>query len=517
MSHSASSVDLLSSQLHEPRGDVDAERRRQELETAENKEQQRLLKDRGMEHQLQTQRRCNYTKPSQGTPRTLAQKKKEMVPHQVKEYCPSVTLEGQHTKGAPAYCEYNVSEVKTMEKWCRLARPERRRQLLRWIFGGSSALAVLLLLEVSRGFCRTPLETAQLVAGISWTLCKITVQYAARGFKPKFPRWTLRYELLRGLMRSAVNMFGERIVDGQHARVIRWHTALFGTILGWLPRWQHGLRLESVRLNGLEHVWLKSSLVVLFFHGGGYAVLSPRMYISFCSALAVPEYQFPVPAEDAVRMYEYLLQHEKLEPSQIILAGDSAGGGLVMSTLLRVRDGLSSWKSKLPLPLAAIVACPLADLTGDEDEIASQHCVLPLNMTAAILVSYHPTRDDPSTWADASPVHCNLQGLPPVFLQAAKLDTLFQHSLRLAAKAEADGVTNWEVDVHEGVPHVFMVIPGYVLPYAHVAVQRMAAFAAKQFLNSLMGDNKEETSNNGIAELEINGVGLSNSVPSAAA
>ncbi|KAL4088431.1 hypothetical protein PRIC1_012853 [Phytophthora ramorum] len=435
------------------------------------------------------------------------------------------------------------------------AGSERRRQLLRWIFGGSSALAVLLLLEVSRGFCRTPLETAQLVAGISWTLCKITVQYAARGFKPKFPRWTLRYELLRGLMRSAVNMFGERIVDGQHARVIRWHTALFGTILGWLPRWQHGLRLESVRLNGLEHVWLKSSsvesssrrnrkrLVVLFFHGGGYAVLSPRMYISFCSALAgaikqqftsqgaddavvdvflanyrkVPEYQFPVPAEDAVRMYEYLLQHEKLEPSQIILAGDSAGGGLVMSTLLRVRDGLSSWKSKLPLPLAAIVACPLADLTGDEDEIASQHCVLPLNMTAAILLSYHPTRDDPSTWADASPVHCNLQGLPPVFLQAAKLDTLFQHSLRLAAKAEADGVTNWEVDVHEGVPHVFMVIPGYVLPYAHVAVQRMAAFAAKQFLNSLMGDNKEETSNNGIAELEINGVGLSNSVPSAAA
>ncbi|ETI48670.1 hypothetical protein L914_07098 [Phytophthora nicotianae] len=413
--------------------------------------------------------------------------------------------------------------------------PDRRRRFLRWVFGGTSgAIALLLTLEASRGFCRTPLETAQLLAGISWTLCKITVQYIARGFKPRFPKWTLRYELLHGLMRTAATMFGERIVDVQHARAIRHHTGMFGTCLGWFARWQRGLKLESVRLNGLEHIWLKSSteinnerkrLVVLFFHGGGYAVLSPRMYISFCSALAgaikqelasddvdvdvflanyrkLPEHKFPVPAEDAVAMYEYLLQHEKLESSQIILAGDSAGGGLVMSTLLRVRDGLSSWKSKLPLPLAAIVMCPLADLTWEEDEIAGQHCVLPLNMTAASVLSYHPTHDDPSTWADASPVHCNLQGLPPVFLQSASLDRLFQHSVRLEAKAKADGVINWEVDMHEGVPHVFMVIPSYVLPYASVGVQRMAAFAAKQYVNSISLELKG-ASCNGKARIDI--------------
>ncbi|KAG6617074.1 Monoterpene epsilon-lactone hydrolase [Phytophthora cinnamomi] len=400
------------------------------------------------------------------------------------------------------------------------ADPDRRRKFLRWVFGGASGVVALLVLEASRGLCRTPLETAQLLAAISWRLCRITAQYVARGFRPKFPKWTLRYELLHGLMRTGAERFGERIVDVQHARVIRRQTAVLGTVLGWFARWQHGLRLESVRLNGLEHIWLRASpnrnsrkrLVVLFFHGGGYAVLSPRMYISFCSALAgaikqelgsheigkdvtvdvflanyrkLPEHQFPVPAEDAVAMYEYLLQHEKLHSSQIVLAGDSAGGGLVMSTLLRVRDGLSSWKSKLPLPLAAIVACPLADLTGDEDETSGEHCVLSLNMTAASVLSYHPTRDDPSTWADASPVHCDLHGLPPVFLQAASLDTLFQHSLRLHAKAKADGVINWEMDVHDGVPHVFMVIPGYVLPYARVGVQKMAVFAAKQFLDGI--------------------------------
>ncbi|OWZ07128.1 Carbohydrate esterase [Phytophthora megakarya] len=428
------------------------------------------------------------------------------------------------------------------------ANPEHRRWFLRWVFGGSAGvLALLFVLEASRGFCRTPLETAQLLAGISWTLCRITVQYVARGFKPKFPKWTLRYELLHGLMRTAATMFGERIVDVQHARAIRHHTAMFGTVLGWFARFQHGLRLESVRLNGLEHIWLKSRggskqkrLVVLFFHGGGYAVLSPRMYISFCSALVgaikqelgtdevvvdvflanyrkLPEHQFPVPAEDAVGMYEYLLQHEKLMPSQIILAGDSAGGGLVMSTLLRVRDGLSSWKSKLPLPLAAIVMCPLADLTGDEED-AGPHCVLPANMTAASVMSYHPTRDDPSTWVDASPVHCDLQGLPPVFLQTASLDRLFQHSVRLEAKAKADGVTNWEVDMHEGVPHVFMVIPAYVLPYARVGVQRMATFVAKHFLKGISVLHKETTVNmngNNNAEVELDDV-VAAKTPSAA-
>jgi acetyl esterase/lipase len=426
------------------------------------------------------------------------------------------------------------------------ADPERRRRLLCWIFSGSAgAMAVLFLLEATRGFCRSPLETARLLAGIACAMTKVLLQFVARGFRPRFPKWSLRYELLHALMRSAASQFGHRIVDAPHARAIRQHTAMFGTVLGWPARWQHGLKLESVRLNGLEHIWLKSSgsannrLVVLFMHGGGYAVLSPRMYISFCSALAgaikqelkdkdvevdvflanyrkLPEHQFPVPAEDAVAMYEYLLQHEKLQPSQIILAG----GGLVMSTLLRVRDGLSSWKDELPLPLAAIVMCPLADLTGDEDEVAGQHCVLPLNMTSASVLGYHPTRDDPSTWADASPVHCDLRGLPPVFLQAASLDTLFQHSVRLEAKAKADGVTNWEFDVHEGVPHVFMVIPGYVLPYARVAVKKMAVFAAKQFLDGpgvSSTDVAADESCNGKVGGEIDGVAGIESKPSAAA
>lgn len=411
-----------------------------------------------------------------------------------------------------------------------------RRQFLRWLVGGSmGAIALALLMESSRGLCRTPMETVRLVARVVWTICKTLVQYIARGCKPKFPKWTLRFELLRGIMRDGSNMYGERIVEEQHARVIRRHSELFGALLDWFARRQ--LQLESVQFNGLEHVWLKSqrssskTLVVLFYHGGGYAVLSPRMYISFCSALAnaitrelalqgedvsvdvflanyrkLPEYQFPVPAEDAVAMYKYVLQ-QGLEPSQVVLAGDSAGGGLVMSTLLRVREA-----ADVPLPRAAIVACPLADMTEEKDDSNGQHCVLSANMTAAIVLSYHPTRHDPTTWADASPVHCDLRGLPPVFVQAASLDRLFQHSLRLVEKAKEDGATNWELDVHEGMPHVFMVFPSFVLPYAHVGIQRMAAFAAKQFLHS----GKEDVDTTATATAGVKEAEAGETIPSAA-
>ncbi|KAG3180916.1 hypothetical protein PC128_g15360 [Phytophthora cactorum] len=425
-----------------------------------------------------------------------------------------------------------------------MASQKQRREYSTWIVAGASGVVVaLLLLESTCSLCRTLRETARFLVQILWTLWNTTLQYAARGFKPKFPKWTLRFELVRGVMHDAATMFGDRIVDPTQAPIFRWHSELFGSFMGWFALCQRGLKLESVHYKGLEHLWLKSSssskinnpkrLVVLFYHGGGYAVLSPRMYIPFCCELLsaikhelrsqvsdkditvdvfmanyhkTPEYSFPTPVEDAVAMYEYLLQHEKLEPSQIILVGDSAGGGLVLSTLLRVRDGKSSWRPTLSLPLAAIVACPLADLTGDEDKNKAPNCVLSPSIIAASIETYRPSGKSPHQWADASPVHCDLRGLPPILLQAASFDYLFTHSVRLAAKAKADGVTNWEIDIHDEVTHVFMVFPAFVLPYARVGIQKMAQYAAKQYLKSPIMHGKHSE----ILEMD-------NAAPSAAA
>ncbi|KAF1783788.1 Alpha/Beta hydrolase fold [Phytophthora cactorum] len=310
------------------------------------------------------------------------------------------------------------------------ADPERRRKFLRWVFGGTSgAIALLVILEASRAsvalrwrlpsYWRASLDALQDHSAIH-----------CGGFKPKFPKWTLRYELLHGLMRSAATMFGERIVDVQHARVIRHHTAMFGTFLGLFARWQHDLSRAIKQELASDDV---------------------DVDVFLANYRKIPECQFPVPARRCRGHVRVLTAARETEAIADYSGGDSAGGGLVMSTLLRVRDGLSSWKSKLPLPLAAIVMCPLADLTWDENGLLAN------------------TVSSASTWR----LQCTFSGHS------------VQHSVRLEAKAIADGVVNWEVDIHEGVPHVFMVIPGYVLPYARVGVQRMAAFAAKQFVNGI--------------------------------
>ncbi|KAG2783318.1 hypothetical protein JG687_00005895 [Phytophthora cactorum] len=424
-----------------------------------------------------------------------------------------------------------TEQMKLRAQWTMLKRvwadPERRRLIVRLLFGGATgALTVAILHVTFKGMCSTPWEAVRLVVRLVAIVGSTIVGFVARGCKPKFKNWTLSFEILRAVIRECTRApHGERmVVDTKHARVIRSQSAAFGTALGWFACRQYGRRLEPVHANGLEHVWLRSAapstpttkcFVVLYVHGGGFAVMSPRLYISFGATLAVaiekelrlrlgtnepvqvdvflgnyrkaPEHCFPTPPEDTVAAYKHLLHTEGIPPEQIILAGDSAGGGLVMSTLLRMRDA-----SRAHLPLAAILICPAVDLseieTQGDSEAKSTHCILSPEMIAAGRRTYHTTASDPTTWADASSVHCDLRGLPPVFVQAASLDYIYQHSVGLAQKAEADGVTNWELDVHEDLPHVFSIFPSYVLPYAQIGVQRAAAFAAKHFAKASSGD-----------------------------
>lgn len=396
----------------------------------------------------------------------------------------------------------------------------RLRRLLLLGVTSATGFSALLVHYVTRGFCQTPMEVMHLMAHVSVTVVKTVAQYIARGFRPLYPKWTLSFEVLRAVMRCATELYGHRISEELHAKHIRHASELYGTSLGWLYAKIHKTRVEPVIVNGLEHVWIKSSavnksffspenrFVVIYYHGGGYAVLSPRMYIAFCNTLRsaiheelqkhttsgqpvvppqvdfflanyrkIPEHPFPVPAQDAVAIYEHVVEHYKIPPQRIIVAGDSAGGGLTLSTLLRLRDS----KPHL-LPLAAMLCCPVTDLSEKEDFVAPPHCVLSVSMVDASRRAYHTTTADKSTWLDASPAHCDLRGLPPVFLQTATLDFLFHHSQRLMAKAAQDGVLhNWETDVQEDVPHVFTVFPTPVLPHAMVGIRNMARFAAKHF------------------------------------
>ncbi|ETI48665.1 hypothetical protein F443_07336 [Phytophthora nicotianae P1569] len=388
------------------------------------------------------------------------------------------------------------------------------QQAILWsslLVGTSVAVVVVGLNAVLSGVCRSPWEAVSLVAKISVAIVWTVVHFISRGFRPRFPKWTLRFEIFRAAIRTVNELYGERMVkDARHAQIIRAQSEAIGSVLGWFYcRW-YGRSMESIEFNGLEHLWLRPKntqknnakrLVVMYVHGGAFSLLSPRFYSFYGVSLGAaierefvtlnsnaqldvflanyhktPEFCFPKQPEDIVQVYKYLLTQEGLSPNQVILAGDSAGGGLAMSALLRLRDSSANL-----LPLAAIVSGPFVDLSGSVDPASGQNCILTRSTAEAARVVYHPTCSDQSTWADASPVHCHLSGLPPVFIQAATLDYLYQDSVRLKEKAKADGVQDWEMDVNEEVPHVFSLFPSWILPYSKVGIRKMAAFAAEQF------------------------------------
>lgn len=395
------------------------------------------------------------------------------------------------------------------------------------------ALAALAAFVIHRGY---PLNVVVLYA-----MGRTCVQYLLRGGEPLFPRWTFSLELVHGIVRTVGDKYGDRIARPYYYLKLRRLSALYGDFVGKFSCRAHGTEVIPVTVNGLEHVWIKASVtkanaaprpkspsaaasagvqamkrfVVLYYHGGGYVVLSPRMYIDFGNNLRAaivkelerthqvekpqvdvllanyrkaPENKFPIPAQDAVAIYKHLVNDQGLSPRQIILAGDSAGGGLVLSTFLRLRKSQPGL-----LPLAGILHCPkttMAPSTEASAQPSSPHCFLSPSMLEAFRTSYLKTPNDPLTWQDASAVHCDLRDLPPVFLQTGALDVLHKESLVIADKVKTDGITNWEVDVHDQMPHIFATLPSFVLPYGQVGVLAMAKFAARQFSSTLSNNAK---------------------------
>ncbi|KAF1326591.1 Monoterpene epsilon-lactone hydrolase, partial [Globisporangium splendens] len=350
------------------------------------------------------------------------------------------------------------------------------------------------------------------------TVVATFVQFLVRGCRPRFPKWTFRFEIATALKRCITERYGESMTHEPAATRFRRVTEFLGNIAGRAASRAHGTLVEPEIANGLEHLWIRATgtstaggrqrntqrFVVLYYHGGGYVVYCPRYFIAHCNLLRAtildqlqaqfpdanveldvfianyrkaPLHPFPVPAEDAVLAYEFLVQRHKIAPNRILLAGDSAGGGLVMSTLLRLRD---AGKSSI-IPLAAMITCPYVDMSPEEsDFVPPPHCGLSQSLMAAFRRALLKDPDDPALWRPYSAVHSDLRNLPPVFVQAADLDYIFNNATRLIAKAEADGVKNWEVDIHEGVPHVFTTSSPSVLPYALIGVQRISRFEMEE-------------------------------------
>jgi epsilon-lactone hydrolase len=218
-----------------------------------------------------------------------------------------------------------------------------------------------------------------------------------------------------------------------------------------------GVPTAEVTIDGVE-----PRHVVLYFHGGVYVLGDAFQAADLASQVGrrtrakvisvdyrlAPEHPYPAAADDALAAYDALLR-SGTAPSDIVFAGESAGGGLAVATLVSARD------HGLPLPAAAFAMSPYADLTlaGATMETKGEVDVLMSRDNLQARVSDYTAGQDPALGL-ISPIFADLSGLPPLIIQAGTHEVLLDDAIRLARQAATADVAV-TLDITPKVPHVF--------------------------------------------------------------
>jgi acetyl esterase/lipase len=232
--------------------------------------------------------------------------------------------------------------------------------------------------------------------------------------------------------------------------------------------------------------------VVLYFHGGVYVIGDAFLAADLASQVGrrtqakvisvdyrlAPEHPYPAAVDDALAAYEALLRNG-IAPSDIAFAGESAGGGLAIATLVNARD------HGLPLPAAAFVMSPYVDLTLAGASIETKRDVDPL-FTRELL---QDRVGDYTAGQDAalgliSPIFADLSGLPPLIIQAGTHELLLDDAVRLAQQAATADV-EVTLDITPGVPHVFQAYYP-ILDEAAAALDRAGQFLSGQLAGAAL-------------------------------
>jgi acetyl esterase/lipase len=227
-----------------------------------------------------------------------------------------------------------------------------------------------------------------------------------------------------------------------------------------------GVATESVTCDGVAAVWYRPAnarpgQALLYIHGGAFIWSSAEGHCGVISRVAAgcgvdalaldyglaPEHPFPGPVDEAVRLYRWMLD-AGYAPEAVAIVGDSAGGGLVLSTMLALRA------AGVPPPACGVLTSAYADLTNSGESIdwvTRDPCVTREGLQAcseAYLQGHDPS--DPL----ASPVFADFRGFPPLLVQVGSRERLLSDSLRVAARADADGVAV-KLEVYDGCVHLW--------------------------------------------------------------
>jgi acetyl esterase/lipase len=257
------------------------------------------------------------------------------------------------------------------------------------------------------------------------------------------------------------------------------------------PKIAPGWRLRIETDGPLPGEWIerdgpRPDRAILHLHGGGYMFCTAHSYRPLAAHIAAaadalvftpdyrraPEHKFPAQIEDGVAAYRRLIA-EGTPTARIAITGDSAGGGLALAVILRLRE-LGE-----PLPGCIVLFSPWVDLEATAPSLKRNAERDPSLIGENVGKGLHlylgdVARNDPR----ASPFHADLAGLPPMLIQVGDIEVLLDDSTRLAEKVRA---AKGEVDcrIWKGVPHVWQNFAP-VMPEARAAIAEAAAFIASR-------------------------------------
>lgn len=250
--------------------------------------------------------------------------------------------------------------------------------------------------------------------------------------------------------------------------------AQFEALFAEAPR-PDSVRYESAEVGGVRGMWARldgsaGDRAIIYLHGGGYVVGSPNAYAALGGALAAaagidtfivdyrlaPEHPYPAAPQDALSVYRSMLSAGM---KSVAVAGDSAGGALVMSLLLLAKQ------HGLAMPSCGVLWSPWLNMHGDTESYTRNADVDPtLTMGGLRACARHYVGDTVPEDDIVRPLEADLSGLPALLVQVGSIEILVDDATALAARAAAANVLT-RLDVYPGLPHVFQNFAG-MLPAA---------------------------------------------------
>jgi epsilon-lactone hydrolase len=301
-----------------------------------------------------------------------------------------------------------------------------------------------------------------------------------------------RLSIRAEIVRLGLRLFIKRMASQKTSvATLRRQLAVMGLLVPPAPR---GTAVERVELDGVKVVRIarklsRSDRHVLYLHGGGHVAGKPALYRDFSWRIAeatrarvlmtdhrlAPEHPYPAALDDAVAAYRGLIGNGA-EPRRTVVMGESAGGGLALALLLKLRD------QRVPLPAASVLLSPWTDLALTGASMARNAKADPMlkSEEAARLARCYLGAADPRT-PYASPLYGDPTGLPPTLFHVGSDEVLLDDSVRMAERMCAAGC-EVELEVWPRMPHAWHVW-ARMMPEARTAIARIGEFVEKKMVS----------------------------------